>query len=294
MLMLANASVGQGAVCSSQSFHARKYRTCTRSLKLGGGLGGEQDPIRAVLLSEGTDALPPLVEVLVTLREHSVRLVKPPGVDELWQWYEQKGHLEGDPSWGKIWETSRALAAYILCGEGLELDGIKVDMRGKRIAEVGCGLGLAGLTAALFADCKSVTFCDREALAIHCALSSAAINSIEVVACSDIGTSNGVEVAGALLDWAEPQAITHAVDVVIGADCLYDPDTAALLAQACSALLRNSGQVILCEPSTERALGCRAAFLHSALQTGASKADVISLPSSEEDDASCVLVVVSW
>eukprot|EP00740_Mantoniella_antarctica_P003160 CAMPEP_0181363036 /NCGR_PEP_ID=MMETSP1106-20121128/8440_1 /TAXON_ID=81844 /ORGANISM="Mantoniella antarctica, Strain SL-175" /LENGTH=273 /DNA_ID=CAMNT_0023477259 /DNA_START=229 /DNA_END=1050 /DNA_ORIENTATION=+ len=262
--------------------------------------GDDSDTVQAVLLSEGSEVLPPLIEVLVSVRgKKSIRVVKPPGVDELWQWYEQTGSREADPSWGKIWETSRALAACILCEteeERSELGSLNVPtVLGKRIAEVGCGLGLAGLTAAVFAKSASVVFCDREPVAIHCALSSAAINGIEVVACSDLDTNGGaVKVAGALLDWAAPQELSQQVDTVIGADCLYDPDTAALLAGACRVLVRGCGSVVLCEPSKERALGCRQAFLTAAVENGASRAEVVQLPPGIDDNTCCVLVVAAW
>jgi predicted nicotinamide N-methyase len=179
----------------------------------------------------------------------------------------------------------------MLLDEGSELD---MPMRGERVLEVGCGLGLAGLAAALFASPASVVFCDREPLAIHCALSSAAMNDVAVVALSGLASGGDVKVAGALLDWAEPQAMPQPVDMVIGADVLYDPATAASLANACSELVRGSGHVILCEPSKERALGCRQAFLTAALESGASKAEVMQVPASVEGHSCCVLVVASW
>jgi|AntAceMinimDraft_5_1070358.scaffolds.fasta_scaffold30223_2 hypothetical protein len=62
--------------------------------------GDDGDTVQAVLLSEGSEVLPPLIEVLVSVRgKKSIRVVKPPGVDELWQWYEQTGSREADPSW---------------------------------------------------------------------------------------------------------------------------------------------------------------------------------------------------
>jgi hypothetical protein len=55
---------------------------------LGGNFGDvdqDQDAITEVILSRGNVALPPLVEVLVRVREeNTIKVVKPPGVDELW------------------------------------------------------------------------------------------------------------------------------------------------------------------------------------------------------------------
>ena len=70
-------------------------------------------------------------------------------MDELWQWYEEVGSVEADPSWGEMWDTSRALASLVAGGdEGLPaVDSKLPTTRGKRIAEVGAGLGLVGLSA---------------------------------------------------------------------------------------------------------------------------------------------------
>ena len=249
----------------------------------------DEDEIVASL-TEGNDALPPLVEVVTRVGEDRLKVVKPPGAEYLWDWYESKGQMEADPSWGKLWFTSRILASCVAsCVESLP------ELRSKRVVEVGCGLGLAGLSAAMFGGSKSVIFCDREPLAIHCALSSAALNEVEVVAVDDVNnSSSGCRVAGALLDWSAPQTLSQPVDVVLGADCLYDPATAALLASACHALVAGDGHVVIAEPENERAKGCRQAFLEAALQSGATRAEVIHPPPEHQISPNGVLVIVCW
>jgi predicted nicotinamide N-methyase len=240
------------------------------------------------VLTEGTETLPPLVEVSVKVGKKDVRVVKPPGVDELWQWYEMTGNMEADPSWGRLWETSKQLSRCIFD----EVDFL--DVRGKRVAEVGCGLGLVGLSAAMN-DCASVIFCDREPLAIHCALSSAAVNNLQVVGVQDLQSAGpGTCCSGSLLDWADPQALGQPVDVVLGADCLYDPNTAALLARCCRELVAGEGTVVLSEPEKERALGCREAFLSAAAASGASRTEILSPPPGPQGEPPSVFIVATW
>jgi len=264
----------QGGVAQRTSVGARSFR--------------DDDGIPVTeYLSQGDETLPPLVEVTLQIGGKDVRVVKPPGTDDLWGWYEQTGNMEADPSWGRIWETSRALSQGIFLGT----DKIP-ELKGKRVVEVGCGLGLAGITAAVHCD-ASVIFCDREPLAIHCALSSAAVNGLKVVGVGDAGEDRSC--AGALLDWSNPQSLGQPVDVVLGADCLYDPGTADLLAGCCYELVAGKGTVVLAEPAKERALGCRDAFLAAANARGAlSRAEVVSIPPEFESDPPSVLVIVCW
>jgi len=65
-------------------------------------------------LTSGTEQLPPLVEATMRLQsEASMRVVKPPGVDELWDWYEQVGSDDADPSWGRVWKTASDLSNLV-------------------------------------------------------------------------------------------------------------------------------------------------------------------------------------
>ena len=85
-------------------------------------------------LTSGTTQLPPLVEATLRLQSTgstSLRVVKPPGVDELWEWYEKVGYDDSDPSWGRVWKTASDLSALVLAG-ALPF----FCLRGNRIVEV--------------------------------------------------------------------------------------------------------------------------------------------------------------
>ena len=94
------------------------------------------------------------------------KIVKPPDADVLWQWEESRGNTEADPSWASVWPAAACLAGVVAADPKL--------VEGRRVAELGAGLGIAGLTAAKL-GATTVTLIDREALALHCAMSTAAI-----------------------------------------------------------------------------------------------------------------------
>ncbi|KAG2488612.1 hypothetical protein HYH03_012929 [Edaphochlamys debaryana] len=96
-------------------------------------------------------------------------LVAPRDVDALMDFYVDKGLMDADPYWARAWPSAIALAATLLRRPEL--------VRGKVVADLGAGLGLAGLAAAL-AGAREVVLLDREPLALQCALLSAAASGL--------------------------------------------------------------------------------------------------------------------
>ena len=176
----------------------------------------ESEETVMAVLTPGDQSLPPLVEISLKLgtMTEEIRMVKPPSVDELWSWYEMTGNMEADPSWAKNWETAMSFATAIAEGTNTDVPNLK----SKRLLEVGSGLGLVGIAAAKCAGADSVVFSDREPLAIHCALSSAAVSGMNVVAVPDLSLKRGgaSACAGCLFDWSKPQALAAEIDVVLG------------------------------------------------------------------------------
>lgn len=111
------------------------------------------------------------------------------------------------PYWSVLWRSGVALAR--------ELDG--VALRGLRVVELGCGLGVPSIAAARAgADVLATDAC-AEALAL------VARNA----------HSNGVRIETATVDWAEPDELVRRApfDLVLAADVLYErADVAPLLA----------------------------------------------------------------
>ena len=196
----------------------------------------------STLLTDGSASLPPLVSVPCSplLKE----IVKPPSVEALYEWYVDTINTpDADPSWAVVWPTAVTLANYLLQNPAL--------VKGKHIAELGCGLALVGLTAAALGAAQ-VTVTDREPYSLHCAMSSAAVNDLATV-------------KAAVLDWND--ADTMSAEVVLASDVLYDVGSIQAFANACKKIAAPSGAVILvADPKTERTPGARN-LLRDALES---------------------------
>jgi predicted nicotinamide N-methyase len=125
------------------------------------------------------------------------------------------------PYWSVLWRSGVALAR--------ELDG--VALRGMRVVELGCGLGLPSLVAAR---------AGAEVLA-----TDACPDALELVTRN--AHLNDLGVATARSDWAEPsELLRHApFDVVLAADVLYEQ---ASVAPLLSLLPRLAPQAWLADP----------------------------------------------
>jgi predicted nicotinamide N-methyase len=89
-------------------------------------------------------------------------------------------------------------------------------LQGKRVVELGCGLGIPSLAAALGG--AEVLATDTEAEALELLERNAAVN--------------GVRIETAQVDWAAPEELIERApfDLVLGADVLYErPNVARLL-----------------------------------------------------------------
>ena len=109
------------------------------------------------------------------------------------------------PYWSVLWRSGVALAR--------ELDGI--ELRGRRVVELGCGLALPSIAAARAGASALATDESAEALAL------AARNA----------RANQVEVETARVDWTDPEPLRRRgpFDLVLAADVLYERSSVAPL-----------------------------------------------------------------
>jgi predicted nicotinamide N-methyase len=137
------------------------------------------------------------VEEVVAVGDLHVRLLRPREPEEL---FAEAAEARGDaPYWAELWPCARALAAHL---EPLDLAGV-------RVLELGCGLALPSLVAAL-----------RGADVVA---SDAADDALALVAESARRTL-GRPLETLAADLREPAALVARgpFDLVLGADVFYD------------------------------------------------------------------------
>ena len=124
-----------------------------------------------------------------------------------------------------VWPASVALARM--------LAHVPSFTAGKRVLELGAGLGLAGLAAAAHAGTKRVVLTDRDDTVLEFARGAIRSN----------GLLEGADVSTAILDWgADAAGIAASIgpesfDVIIAADILYDAAACELLASLLAKLM---------------------------------------------------------
>lgn len=204
-----------------------------------------------VLLSKGTRSLPPMMSTPCSgiLKE----IIKPPNVDELYDWYCTKNMPEADPSWAVLWPTACSLGQFLMDQSS--------TIQKKNVVELGCGLALSGLIASSL-GAKSVVISDREPYALHCALSTAAVNNISV--------------QGAIIDWNDEEDLAYSADVILASDVLYDMTSVDAFARVCRRILVAGGLVLVTDPKEERCHGARDAFCNLMEEIG--NLEIIDLP----------------
>ena len=154
--------------------------------------------------SETTDEPGDLVVQRVALTGAEVRLLQPAESADL----PDDGPVEWAPIapyWSVLWRSGVALARELAT----------TDLRGRRVVELGCGLGLPSIVAARAG--AEVLATDTEPEALELVERSAA--------------ENGVRVRTARADWTSPDPLVARgpFDLVLAADVLYERTSVAPL-----------------------------------------------------------------
>jgi predicted nicotinamide N-methyase len=129
------------------------------------------------------------------------------------------------PYWAELWPSAHVLAGH-LAGR---------DPRGRRVVELGCGVGLPSVVAALGGADVLATDWYGEALGFTAANAAAA----------------GAEVATLLVDWAAPPPALldrPPADLVVGADVLYEERNGPALAALIPRILARDGELVVADP----------------------------------------------
>lgn len=129
------------------------------------------------------------------------------------------------PYWAELWPSAHVLAAD-LAGR---------DLGGRRVVELGCGVGLPSVVAALGGADVLATDWYEEALRFVAWNAAAA----------------GARVATALVDWADPPPALldgPPADLVVGADVLYEERNGPALAALVPRILAPDGELVVADP----------------------------------------------
>jgi predicted nicotinamide N-methyase len=175
-----------------------------------------------------------LVEATVAVGGRELRMVLPRDSEALLdeQAFEQEEYL---PYWAQLWPSAIALARVVT--------GLRPH--GRRVLELGCGLGLPSITAALEGASVLATDWSPDAVAF------AAVNA----------TCNGAALRTAVCSWTSPQPLLDEApwDLVLAADVLYEARNVDALLELLPRLVHASGEVLLADPGRRPA----ERFLHA-------------------------------
>jgi predicted nicotinamide N-methyase len=143
------------------------------------------------------------------------------------------------PYWAELWPSGLALAQYLAT----------LDLAGKRVLELGCGLALPSFAAA--------------AAGAHVLATDWAPECIELVGFNT--AANGLDVDTSVLDWKKPTNLCAVrYDLVVAADVLYEERNADPLLVLLDAAVSAAGAALIADPGRRHA----PAFLERAQAEG--------------------------
>lgn len=154
---------------------------------------------------------------------------------------------------GQVWPAGRVLAQAMS----------QFDVAGKRVLELGCGLGLASLV--LHRRQADITASDHHPLAEEFLAHNVGLNGLPKLRYLD-------------LDWNLPQPSLGEFDLVIASDVLYERGHAEQLATLLASHMRPSAEVLITDPGR----GNSGAFTTAMKKQGYSVEEIRSAFSDDE------------
>jgi predicted nicotinamide N-methyase len=152
-------------------------------------------------------------------------------IDALYEELVAKGENHEDfkderiPYWAELWASALALSQYLVAS--------KIDFKGKKILEIGAGLGLPSIVAAKLGAEVCVT--DYLPEAVEFSRQNFQINNLSNAKFD-------------VLDWRNPDE-TFAAEIVLAADIAYENRMFEYLPIAFKTLCKPGGTIFLSEPN---------------------------------------------
>ncbi len=158
----------------------------------------------------------------VELGGRQVELLSPANADDL---ISEADYVKDErlPYWADLWPSAQILAREVR----------EMRLAGERVLELGCGLGLVAIGAAMAGGEVTATDYYDDAILF------AALN---------VTTATGATIAARMVDWTAMPPDLGRFDVVLTSDVLYEPRYAGLVAGAITATLRRGGEAIVADP----------------------------------------------
>ncbi|MDA3926211.1 MAG: methyltransferase domain-containing protein [Kiritimatiellae bacterium] len=181
-----------------------------------------------------TDPVSPQIKKTITAGELTLTIETPPDLDKLLETAAQESphSVDAIPYYSILWPSAIALAKHL--SENCAL------LKGARVIELGCGLGLPSiLCARMGAEVIATDFHpgNEQWLQHNAALNQATLNYQQ-------------------LDWntfvaADPDLPIPPVSLIIGSDLIYERKHIAALVCAINALCSPGGNVIIADPGRD-------------------------------------------
>ena len=151
-----------------------------------------------------------------------VTLLSPANADDL---ISEDDYVKDErlPYWADLWPSAQVLAEEVRT----------MRLGGQRVLELGCGLGLVSIGAALAGAEVTATDYYEDALLF------AKLNAME---------TSGRTIATRMVNWVEMPADLGRFDVVLASDVLYEHRYASLVANAIAATLVRGGEAVVADP----------------------------------------------
>jgi predicted nicotinamide N-methyase len=163
-----------------------------------------------------------LVEQSVVVGGRQLQLLRPRDPEAL---IDEGAFAEDEflPYWAELWPSAHALTEAL--GER--------DLRGVRVLELGCGLGLPSLAAAAAgADVTATDWAD---------------DAIALLAAN--ARRNGLRLRSEVWRWSDPpERLGPPWPLVIGSDLLYEARNAPWLSAALDSLVAAGGEALIADP----------------------------------------------
>jgi predicted nicotinamide N-methyase len=163
------------------------------------------------------------IDECIALPVGEIALIRPRDAEALLteESFEREEFL---PYWAELWSSSIALAHDIA----------RRSLRGARVLELGCGLGLPSLAAARAGGRVLATDWSRDA----------------VRAVSENAQRNDVRLETAVVSWGEPGPIVEAAPwrYVIASDVLYERRSVGVLLELLPRLVDEASEVLIADP----------------------------------------------